>query len=202
MRNETRVNAVRQSRKQGLPEVDRSAVVRCPPVAAGPVGDIAAKQVAAKLQALAYPARVKLISLLLSNPAGEECGRVLASKVGLPETTVSRALGQLRHAGFIESQRRGAQVYHRPRRAALAALSASLDPYTELDAITEARAALATAIIEAVARGKLTDKTDVDSVVELLDAILSDSGFLGGHEELSSRAEQLRRLLEGSATAR
>jgi ArsR family transcriptional regulator len=41
---------------------------------------------------------------------------------------VSHHLSQLRRAGLIESERRGMNVYHQPRRDALIALCAVLDP--------------------------------------------------------------------------
>jgi ArsR family transcriptional regulator, arsenate/arsenite/antimonite-responsive transcriptional repressor len=111
-----------------LPIVDMSAPVCCAPVAAGPIDDEAALQVALRLKALADPARVKLMSLLFSAPSGEQCSGDLAASVGLTESTVSHHLGQLRRAGLVESRRRGMNVYHRPRRDALGALCAVLDP--------------------------------------------------------------------------
>ena len=99
-----------------LPMVDMSAPVCCSPVAAGPVGDEAALEIALRLKALADPVRVKLVSLLFSSDAGEVCSCDLASAVGLSESTVSHHLSQLRRAGLVESERRGMNVYHRPRR--------------------------------------------------------------------------------------
>ena len=109
-----------------LPLVDMSAPVCCAPVAAGPIDDAAALEVALRLKALADPARVKLMSLLFS--AGEECSGDLAVAVDLSESTVSHHLGQLRRAGLVDSERRGMNVYHRPRRDALDALCRVLDP--------------------------------------------------------------------------
>jgi DNA-binding transcriptional ArsR family regulator len=105
-----------------------SSPVRCAPVAAGPIGDDAALEVALRLKALADPVRIRLMSLLFSSAAGEENGGTLAATVGLTESTVSHHLSQLRRAGFIESERRGMNVYHRVRRDALAALCLVLDP--------------------------------------------------------------------------
>ena len=79
-------------------------------------------------KALADPARVKLMSLLLTTPAGEENGNELSRAVGLTESTVSHHLSQLRKAGLVESDRRGMNVYHRARRDALEALCIVLDP--------------------------------------------------------------------------
>jgi ArsR family transcriptional regulator len=111
-----------------LPMVDISAPVCCAPVAAGPVDDDAALQIALRLKALADPARVKLVSLLFSSADGEVCNCDLATAVGLTESTVSHHLTQLRRAGLVESERRGMNVYHRPRRDALLALCTVLDP--------------------------------------------------------------------------
>jgi ArsR family transcriptional regulator len=111
-----------------LPVVDVSAPVCCPPVAAGPVDDDAALEIALRLKALADPIRVKLVSLLFSSDVGEVCNCDLAEAVGLGESTVSHHLSQLRRAGLVESERRGMNVYHRPRRESLIALCAVLDP--------------------------------------------------------------------------
>lgn len=111
-----------------LPAVDISAPVCCSPVAAGPIGDEAALEIALRLKALADPVRVKLVSLLFNSGNGELCSCDLAAAVELAESTVSHHLSQLRRAGLIESQRRGMNVYHRPRRESLIALCTVLDP--------------------------------------------------------------------------
>ena len=113
---------------KALPVIDISAPVCCAPVAAGPVDDDAALEVALRLKALADPARVKLMSLLLTAAEGERNGNELAATVGLTESTVSHHLSQLRKAGLVESDRRGMNVYHRARRDALSALCFVLDP--------------------------------------------------------------------------
>ncbi|MTE13755.1 Rv2640c family ArsR-like transcriptional regulator [Nocardia aurantiaca] len=113
---------------KALPVIDMSAPVCCAPVAAGPVDDTAALEVALRLKALADPVRVKLMSLLLTSVAGQENGGELAAAVALSESTVSHHLSQLRKAGLVESERRGMNVVHRARRDALAALCLVLDP--------------------------------------------------------------------------
>ena len=113
---------------KALPVIDMSAPVCCAPVAAGPVTDDAALEVALRLKALADPTRVKLMSLLLASDGGEETTGRLADVVGLSEPTVSHHLTQLRKAGLIDSTRRGMRVYHRGRRDALSALCKVLDP--------------------------------------------------------------------------
>lgn len=113
---------------KSLPTIDMTAPVCCAPVAAGPMSDEDALQVALRLKALADPARVKIMSLLFSSAAGAENGGDLALALGLSESTVSHHLAQLRRAGFVESDRRGMNVYHRPAAAAVGALCAVLDP--------------------------------------------------------------------------
>ncbi len=113
---------------KALPVIDMSAPVCCAPVAAGPMSDDDALQVALRLKALADPARVKIMSFLFSSSADEENTRELADVLRLTESTVSHHLSQLRKAGLVESDRRGMNVYHRPHRDAMAALCAVLDP--------------------------------------------------------------------------
>ncbi|MCP2288600.1 Rv2640c family ArsR-like transcriptional regulator [Nocardia amikacinitolerans] len=113
---------------KALPVIDMSAPVCCAPVAAGPIDDDAALEVALRLKAIADPVRVKLMSLLLTTTAGEQNTGDLAAVVGLAESTVSHHLGQLKKAGLVESERRGMNIYHRARRDALSALCVVLDP--------------------------------------------------------------------------
>ncbi|MCV7127541.1 MULTISPECIES: Rv2640c family ArsR-like transcriptional regulator [Mycolicibacterium] len=113
---------------KALPSIDISAPVCCAPVAAGPMSDEDALQVALRLKALADPARVKIMSHLYSSAAGEENSGSLAKVLGLTESTVSHHLSQLRRAGLVESDRRGMNVYHRPHRDAIGALCVVLDP--------------------------------------------------------------------------
>ncbi|MGV0642323.1 Rv2640c family ArsR-like transcriptional regulator [Mycolicibacterium sp. XJ2546] len=113
---------------KALPMIDMSAPVCCAPVAAGPMTDEAALEVALRLKALADPARVKIISLLFGADASEQNSGELAAALDLTESTVSHHIAQLRKAGLVESERRGMNVYHRAHRDALAALCVVLDP--------------------------------------------------------------------------
>lgn len=111
-----------------LPMIDMSTPVCCAPVAAGPMSDEAALEVALRLKALADPVRVKIMSLLFGSADGEENSGDLAATLGLTESTASHHLAQLRKAGLVESQRRGMNVFHRAHRDALIALCTVLDP--------------------------------------------------------------------------
>ncbi|HEY9264606.1 MAG: Rv2640c family ArsR-like transcriptional regulator [Mycobacterium sp.] len=113
---------------KALPTIDMSAPVCCAPMAAGPMSDDDALEVALRLKALADPARVKIMSLLFSSAAGGQNSGELAALLELSESTVSHHLSQLRKAGFVESDRRGMHVYHRPARDAVGALCGVLNP--------------------------------------------------------------------------
>jgi DNA-binding transcriptional ArsR family regulator len=111
---------------KALPVLDTTAPVCCAPVAAAPMAEGAAIEVALRLKALADPARLRLLSLLLTQD--EVCTCDLAPTVGLTEATVSHHLGQLRKAGLVTGERRGMNVFYRARREALGALVRVLDP--------------------------------------------------------------------------
>ena len=113
---------------KALPVIDMSTPVCCAPVAAGPISDEDALQIAMRLKAIADPVRVKIISRLFDSAAGEQTSGELAGVLGLSESTVSHHLGQLRKAGLVISDRRGMNVFHRVRPEALQALCAVLDP--------------------------------------------------------------------------
>ena len=111
---------------KALPVIDTTAPICCTPVAAAPMSEDDALQVALRLKALADPVRVRLMSLLLA--ADEVCTCDLAPAVGLTEATVSFHLGKLRAAGLIVGERRGMNVYYRAERPALGALCRVIDP--------------------------------------------------------------------------
>ncbi|BBZ76830.1 transcriptional regulator [Mycolicibacterium anyangense] len=113
---------------KALPVIDTTEPVCCAPVAAGPMSDDDALQIALRLKALADPARVKIVSYLFSSTAGEQSSGELAAVLKLTESTMSHHLTQLRKAGLVLSERRGMNVFHRIRPEALQALCAALDP--------------------------------------------------------------------------
>ncbi|MFV0493470.1 Rv2640c family ArsR-like transcriptional regulator [Mycobacterium sp.] len=113
---------------KALPVIDMSAPVCCTPVAAGPISDRDALEVALRLKAIADPVRVKIVSLLFSALPGAQTGGSLAATLDLTESTVSHHLSQLRKAGLVVSDRRGMNVFHRVKPDALQALCRVLDP--------------------------------------------------------------------------
>jgi ArsR family transcriptional regulator len=61
-------------------------------------------------KALAHPGRLLMLDEL---SRGERCVCELAALVGSEMPTVSRHLSQLRNAGIVEDEKRGAQVFYR-----------------------------------------------------------------------------------------
>lgn len=64
------------------------------------------------LKALSHPSRLLMVEELSK---GERCVCELTALVGTRMATVSRHLSQLRHAGIVEDEKRGAQVFYRLR---------------------------------------------------------------------------------------
>jgi ArsR family transcriptional regulator len=61
-------------------------------------------------KALAHPGRLLMVDEL---SRGERCVCELADLLGVEMPTVSRHLAQLRHAGIVEDDKRGAQVFYK-----------------------------------------------------------------------------------------
>jgi DNA-binding transcriptional ArsR family regulator len=112
---------------KALPVLDTSAPICCTPVAAAPISEDDALEVALRLKAIADPVRVRLLSLLLATD--EVCTCDLAPAVGVTDATVSHHLTILKKAGLItDGERRGMNVYYRARRDSLGALCRVIDP--------------------------------------------------------------------------
>ncbi len=73
-------------------------------------------------KALADPTRLRLLKALLSIETHRGiCVCELVDALGLPQYQVSRQLGQLKGAGWLQSERRGTWIYYR--------LSETLEPW-------------------------------------------------------------------------
>ena len=113
---------------KALPLLDVSAPVCCSPIASGALSTDDALQIALRMKALADPARVQLLSMLLAQRETGACTCDLAPAVGLSEATVSHHLKQLREAGFVEGTKKGTNTYYRPLLDNLGALCRVIDP--------------------------------------------------------------------------
>ncbi|WCJ58602.1 metalloregulator ArsR/SmtB family transcription factor [Fontisphaera persica] len=68
------------------------------------------KRQALVFKALAHPGRLLMVTELSK---GERCVCELAKLVGSEMPTVSRHLSLLKHAGIVEDEKRGTQVFYR-----------------------------------------------------------------------------------------
>lgn len=98
----------------------------CAPVLQAELSAADAEQLAAAFKAIADPARLRVLSFLGAQPAGEACVCFLTEPLGLSQPTVSHHLKVLFEAGLVERERRGTWVYYRLVPARLAALRAAL----------------------------------------------------------------------------
>jgi ArsR family transcriptional regulator, arsenate/arsenite/antimonite-responsive transcriptional repressor len=96
----------------------------CPPLAAQPLSQAQADQIAPLLKALADPVRLRLMSLVASHAGGEACVCDLNDAFDLSQPTISHHLKVLHEAGLLDRSKRGVWVYYRARPAALASLAA------------------------------------------------------------------------------
>lgn len=111
-----------------LPELNTTMALCCPPIASAGLDSDAALEIALRLKALADPARVQLLNLLLLAPAPGCRTTDLAQTLGLAEATISHHLKQLRDAGLIVGDKVATNTFYRPVRDNLLALCAAINP--------------------------------------------------------------------------
>ncbi|MDP8924620.1 MAG: metalloregulator ArsR/SmtB family transcription factor [Chloroflexota bacterium] len=85
----------------------------CGTLLRGPLGQDEAERLAAALKVIADPTRLRLLSLLASQPGGEACVCDLVAPPDLSQPTISHHLKVLHEAGQLARARRGAWVYYR-----------------------------------------------------------------------------------------
>ena len=96
----------------------------CAPLSDNALSAEQAERVAPLLKALADPVRLRLMSLVASNPGGEVCVCDLTSAFDLSQPTISHHMKVLHEAGLVDREKRGVWVYYRARSQALISLSA------------------------------------------------------------------------------
>ena len=94
----------------------------CVPLAREPITPEQATAVAHMLKAVADPARLRLLSLVLSHEGGEACVCDLLPYFDLSQPTISHHLKVLHDAGLLNREKRGTWVYYIARPEAMAAL--------------------------------------------------------------------------------
>jgi ArsR family transcriptional regulator len=108
------------------PVAPRAADDCCPTIGEAPLGEAEASELARGYAALSDPARLRILSLLASAPAGEVCACDLVAPVGRSQPTVSHHLKVLSEAGLICGDKRGRWIWYRAVPERLAQLQAAL----------------------------------------------------------------------------
>lgn len=96
----------------------------CVPLAREPISAEQAAGVVLMLKAIADPARLRLLSLVLSHDGAEACVCDLLPHFDLSQPTISHHLKVLHEAGLLNREKRGTWVYYIARPEATAALAA------------------------------------------------------------------------------
>ncbi len=110
------------STRRELPLIGPDAAC-CPPLSSAPLSEADAEVLASRLKALADPARLRLMSLVLASDQGEGCICDLTDPLGLSQPTVSHHMKVLVDAGLLQREKRGRWAYFRPVPGAMDALA-------------------------------------------------------------------------------
>jgi ArsR family transcriptional regulator len=110
------------SARRELPLAD-DALACCTPLAREPLSAEASARVVPMLKAIADPARLRLLSLVLSHEGAEACVCDLLPYFDLSQPTISHHLKVLHEAGLLDREKRGTWVFYLARPAAMAALA-------------------------------------------------------------------------------
>lgn len=89
-----------------------AAASGCRPLAESAISAQDADAVARTLRAIADPARVRILSIVASNPDRATCVCDLQESLGLAQPTVSHHLKVLMDAGFLTRTKRGTWAYY------------------------------------------------------------------------------------------
>lgn len=104
-----------------LPRAD-DPLASCVPLARDPMSAEQAAAVVPMLKAIADPARLRLLSLVLSHEGAEACVCDLTPSFDLTQPTISHHLKVLHESGLLDRERRGTWVFYKARPDAMAAL--------------------------------------------------------------------------------
>lgn len=116
------------SKQDVLPVLGREDSACCTPMVREPLGEEPAAELSRMFKALADPVRLRLLSLIASHEGGEACVCDLTGPFDVSQPTISHHLKVLRETGLVDCERRGTWVYYWVLPAALARLSALLQP--------------------------------------------------------------------------
>lgn len=113
--------------RPSLPVVER-VLACCAPLSREPLSADGAVHFATLLKALADPARLRVMSIIMAAETGEVCVCDLTDRLDLTQPTVSHHLRVLLDAGLVRRDKRGVWAYYRAVPGALTALTELLSP--------------------------------------------------------------------------
>lgn len=105
---------------------DTDGAACCEGLAAAPLDEDQAADLAKVFKALGDPVRLRLLSMIASRDGGEICVCELTPAFELSQPTISHHLKLLRQAGLVDCERRGTWVFYWVVPAALEQLAAVL----------------------------------------------------------------------------
>ncbi len=114
----------------------RQTTAGCCSVLVDPVGVREAADLSAAFHALADPARLRVLSLIASQPTGEVCACDLVAPIGKSQPTISHHLKVLYEAGLVTKEKRGSWIWYRAVPGRLEELRAALEPGSQVLAST------------------------------------------------------------------
>lgn len=85
----------------------------CSPLLSAIIEPEEARELAALFRVLGDPSRLRLLSLIATQPQGEVCACDLVEPLGLSQPTVSHHLKILYQAGLLARERRGTWIYYK-----------------------------------------------------------------------------------------
>ena len=105
-----------------LPRAD-DPLACCVPLARQPITADQASGMVPMLKAIADPARLRLLSLVLSHVGEEACVCDLLPHFDLTQPTISHHLKVLHESGLLDREKRGTWVFYKARPEAMSALA-------------------------------------------------------------------------------
>jgi ArsR family transcriptional regulator, arsenate/arsenite/antimonite-responsive transcriptional repressor len=120
-------SAIMESMSKLLPTIPAPTAC-CAPLAEAPLSEDDATVLSSRLKAVAEPARLRLVSLVLASPGQEACICDLTAPLGLTQPTVSHHMKVLVDAGLLTREKRGRWAYFRAVPQAFGSLAQALQP--------------------------------------------------------------------------
>jgi ArsR family transcriptional regulator, arsenate/arsenite/antimonite-responsive transcriptional repressor len=109
------------------PTVER-ATDSCDPLASTALDADQAEALAHRLKAIADPARLRVLSMLLTAEGGEACTCDLVDALGLSQPTVTHHMQRLAAVGLVEGERRSRRTWYRVVPGSLESITSVLRP--------------------------------------------------------------------------